>query len=73
VNRVHHARRKVRCNVRMVPAGSEEARMVELENALPEKGFCHECEDFVDEKAGKLHRATCKVAPERRGTRNAAG
>lgn len=31
------------------------------------KGFCHDCEDFVDEEAGKLHRPRCKsVEPSRR-------
>lgn len=72
MRRIHHVRRTVKCHVRMVPAGSEEARQVELDNEITTKGFCHECEDFVDEAAGKLHRASCTVAPERRGTRRSA-
>lgn len=68
MRRIHHARRTVKCHVRMIPAGTEEARQVELDNVMPEKGFCHECESFVNEAEGKLHRPTCKVEPERRRT-----
>lgn len=71
MSRIHHVRGRVKCNVRMVRAGTEEARQVELDNLMPEKGFCHECEAFVNEAEGKLHRATCKVEPARRGTRPA--
>lgn len=66
MSRLHHVRSRVRSHVRMVPAGTEEARQVELDHLIPEKGFCHECECFVDEPAGKLHRPTCKAEPARR-------
>lgn len=56
---------------RIRPLTDREARQIERDHAcgeaVPAKGFCHECEKFVDEIAGKLHRATCKgVTPERR-------
>lgn len=43
-----------------------ESDQVERDYTYPEEGFCHDCEANVDEAAGKLHRATCKVEPERR-------
>lgn len=58
--------RPVKCQVRVVPATSREAAEVERDYEIPTTGFCHECEAYVDEAAGKLHRARCKVAPERR-------
>lgn len=60
--------RPVKCNVRMVPATSSEAREVERDwdYVFPEKGFCHECEAMIDEDAGRLHRPTCKVEPAER-------
>jgi hypothetical protein len=41
---------------------------VERDYAIPTTGFCHECEAFVDEAKGKLHRATCPVDADRRRT-----
>ncbi len=58
--------RRAKCNVRMVDSGSPEARDIERDYVIPEKGFCHECETFVDEPNGKLHRPTCKTTPGRR-------
>jgi hypothetical protein len=34
--------------------------------AVPVRGFCHECEADVDEPAGRLHRPTCKGVPAER-------
>lgn len=63
------ARRLARATFR--PVSERELREVERDagmsgDATPTKGFCHSCERFVDEAAGKLHRSTCDVAPERR-------
>lgn len=59
-------RRPKKCLVRMVAAGSAEARDIERDYEIPTKGFCHECEAFVDEANGKLHRPTCKTTAERK-------
>lgn len=62
--------RRARVHVRAL--SDTESRDVERDNAIDAsvgctKGFCAECEKFVDEEAGKLHRSTCKaVSPERR-------
>lgn len=54
------------------PRGKQEERDAERfmgGEAVPSKGFCHECESFVDEAAGKLHRRTCRgVSAERRAS-----
>lgn len=63
-------RRPKKCLVRAVPASSAEAREVERDYDIPTKGFCHECEAYVDEESGKLHRASCKTTAERRAHRH---
>lgn len=61
-----------RARARVRPITDAERRGVESDHAIASsigcsKGFCAECEKFVDEEAGRLHRATCTaVAPERR-------
>lgn len=66
-NRIARARRS---GPRLIT--DSEARDIERENGISgdigcSVGFCHECESFVDEAAGKLHRPTCKaVEPSRR-------
>lgn len=55
------------------PITDRESRAIERDapggEAIPSRGFCHECEAFVDEAAGRLHRPACRgVTAERRRT-----
>lgn len=52
--------------VRSVRDGSYEGDQIERDYTFPTEGFCHDCEAFVDEGAGKLHRTRCKVEPSER-------
>lgn len=71
------ARRLARATFR--PVSEREAREIERDHGIgggdfdaegnyvpPSAGFCDTCEAYVDETAGKLHRATCKVTAARR-------
>lgn len=65
-SRAGRLHRPKKCHIRPVLAGTDEGRQVEKDYEMPSNGFCEECESFVDEAHGKLHRPTCKVTPERK-------